>query len=277
MPLLLNTLLSAAGLALPGVRLLRHKDQRATRGHSPYELWRDERAKFDWYQATQSLTNESKLKAEYWASFAVTPAEETMFAGLYRVRGHRILDRDVPLVHAKGVEKAGSCHVYELVLDERLADLSGRLIIAWGSGERAWIQRADKQDKAVVEIRKEFQEPRFPGFLNFIEPLSKLNKLPKSWAEILSFAKGVYLLTCPKTKEQYVGSASGGQGFLQRWSDYARDGHGGNVALKSRETSDYQVSILEVAGSSATVEEIIEMEQRWKSKLQSRALGLNRN
>jgi hypothetical protein len=58
---------------------------------------------------------------------------------------------------------------------------------------------------------------------------------------------------------------------------YARDGHGGNVGLKSRDPSDYQVSILEVAGSAATVDEIIAMEGLWKQKLQSREMGLNRN
>ena len=54
-------------------------------------------------------------------------------------------------------------------------------------------------------------------------------------------------------------------------------GHGGNVALKSREPSDYQVSILEVAGSNLRIEDIVAMETRWKRKLQSGEMGLNRN
>ncbi|WP_280514504.1 hypothetical protein [Chthonobacter albigriseus] len=41
--------------------------------------------------------------------------------------------------------------------------------------------------------------------------------------------------------------------------------------------SDYQVSILEAAGSVATVDDILAMEVRWKLKLQSREMGLNRN
>ena len=101
--------------------------------------------------------------------------------------------------------------------------------------------------------------------------------LPATWIAVLSSSRGVYLLTCPKTREQYVGSASGAGGFHGRWLLYARDGHGGNVALKSRDPSDYQVSILEVAGSTATPEEIIAMEDLWKRKLQSREMGLNRN
>ena len=91
----------------------------------------------------------------------------------------------------------------------------------------------------------------------------------------LKSSRGIYLLTCPKTKEQYVGSASGVEGFWGRWQDYIHTGHGGNVKLKSRQNSDYQVSILEVAGSSATTNEILTMESRWQSKLQSREMGLN--
>jgi hypothetical protein len=41
--------------------------------------------------------------------------------------------------------------------------------------------------------------------------------------------------------------------------------------------SDYQVSILEVAGTAATEQDILKMEVLWKSKLQSREMGLNRN
>jgi hypothetical protein len=110
-----------------------------------------------------------------------------------------------------------------------------------------------------------------------MEPLSNVARLPKTWIAILKQATGVYLLTCPRTKEQYVGSASGCEGFWHRWMEYVMTGHGGNIALKSREYSDYQVSILEVAGSGSNVDDIRDMESRWKVKLQSREMGLNRN
>lgn len=277
MPLMLNTVLQSVGLNPAEVRLLRHKDRRAAKGRGPFELWRDARADFDAYQSTQSIENEPKLKAPFWASFVVAPRQEVLFVGIYRVEGYRLLDHDVPAPHMDGVEVAGTCHLYDLRLDERLQDLMGRLVIDWGSGDRAWIQRADRQNKPVLEIRRAFEEPAFPGYLNYVEPLSSLERLPRSWTEVLRQARGVYLLTCPETKEQYVGSATGAGGFFQRWIEYAANGHGGNVGLKSRDLSDYQVSILEVAGSAATVDEILGMERRWKAKLQSREMGLNRN
>ena len=66
-------------------------------------------------------------------------------------------------------------------------------------------------------------------------------------------------------------------GFLGRWRAYVSDGHGGNVGMKIRDPSDYMVSILEVAGSNASTEDIIAMETVWKTKLLSRSIGLNRN
>ena len=47
--------------------------------------------------------------------------------------------------------------------------------------------------------------------------------------------------------------------------------------LKSRDPTDYQVSILEVVGSAATTQDVIDIEVLWKRKLQSREMGLNKN
>ena len=277
MPIMFNTILLEANFSLADVRLLRHKDTRAARGRSPYQLWVSNRDQFDSYQATQTFSNRSKLAAPYWAAFVVTPGDETLFVGIYGVSNRRLLDEDRPTPHMDGVFKAGSCDLYDLTLEQRLGDLVGRLLIEWGPGDRAWIQRAAQQNKPVTEMRTEFKEPDFPGFLSFVEPLSKLDRLPLSWISALRSSRGIYLLTCPKTREQYVGSATGETGFLQRWQEYVQTGHGGDVALKSREPSDYQVSILEVAGTASTVDDILRAESRWKSKLQSREMGLNRN
>ena len=278
MPIMFNTILREAGLALADVRLIRHKDKRATRGRSPYELWRDDRSQFELYQSHQSVTSRKKFTAAYWAVFIVNFNDETMFGGLYNVMYKGISEYDTPKPHIEGeIEKAGTCDVYDLKLDDALRDLIGRLFIDWGAGALAFVQYADRNDKPITELRPKFEEDPFPGFLNFIEPLSRLDKFPKDWTTVLKNSRGVYLLTCPKTKELYVGSATGKEGFWGRWEEYFQTGHGGNVALKSREPSDYQVSILEVAGTSATVTDITAMEGRWQCKLQSMRMGLNRN
>jgi len=277
MPIMFNTILREAGLPLNDIRLIRHKDKRAKRGFTPYELWRDNRPQFENYQSTQSISNRPKLNAPYWAVFVVNLSDETMFAGLYSVNYRGLLEKDTPMPHMDGIDKAGSCDVYDLKLQDKLQDLIGKIFIDWGPGALAWVQYAARNDKPITELRREFREPDFPGFLNFIQPLSKLDNLPKSWVATLKSSRGVYFLTCPKTKEQYVGSARGEEGFWGRWQNYVNTGHGGNEGLKSRDPSDYQVSILEVAGTSATPEDIQTMEGRWQTKLQSKEMGLNRN
>jgi hypothetical protein len=279
MPVHFNTLLREAGLQqLEDVRLVRHKDRRADRGRTPYDLWLDDRPQFELYQSTQSIRNRAKLNAPFWAVFLGAPGDETLFVGLYAVKYRGLLDHDQEMPHRKGViDKKGSCDVYDLAPHEALSEFKEKLLVEWGAGALAWVQYAHKRDKPVIELRKDFKEPSFPGFLQFIMHLSKIDSIPKSWQEVLKNSKGVYLLTCPRTREQYVGKADGDEGFWGRWQEYIRTGHGGNVVLKSRDPSDYQASILEVAGTAATPEDVLRVEQLWKAKLQSQEMGLNRN
>ncbi|WP_267383333.1 GIY-YIG nuclease family protein [Sphingomonas sp. GC_Shp_2] len=268
-------MLDSAGIDSALVRLLRH--QRAPlNGATPYTLWRDERSLFDAYQATQQVKNRARFTAPYWASFVVTPNGQTLFAGLYAVGEPGTVPTSWPYPLSKAPAGGGD-EVYSTRHLDDLADYEGRLAIEWGAGTRTWVQRADQQDKPIEELTRRFAEPPFPGFGAFVEPLSRILALPSSWTEALRAARGIYLLTCPITKELYVGSAIGSDGFLGRWHHYAVDGHGGNVMLRSRERSDYQVSILEVAGSLDSDADVLALESRWKGKLQSRAMGLNAN
>ena len=169
--------------------------------------------------------------------------------------------------------------MYEVLPEPFLAELSERLFIEWGDGPRAWLQVASNQEKPIIEIRREYRDPAFPGYQKFVANLSRITVLAPTWIDVLRNARGVYVLTCPRTKELYVGSAYGTDGFFGRWMEYVTTGHGGNVQLRSREPIDYQVAILEVAGSSQNSEDIIAMENVWKEKLQTRekGFGLNSN
>jgi hypothetical protein len=276
MPIMFNTLLTQAGIALDKVILIRHKDNRADKGWSPYDLWRDNRPVFEDYQSHQGKDNRSKFsRAPKWASFVGTPDGKTLFVGMYDAAYRGVLDHDRASPYKDVIDLAGSLDVYDLRVDLSFQEFDGKLFVDWGDGARAWVQRADRQDKQITELRLKFEEDPFPGFLNFIEPLSRIELLPHGWRDALRSSKGIYLLTCPRTNEHYVGSATGSDGFLGRWMDYVRTGHGGNVKLKSRELSDYQVSILEVAGTDKSDNDILAMESRWMRKLQSRAIGLN--
>jgi len=272
-----RAILSETGVEPARVRLLRHQDTRYPGHPSPYVLWRDDPEAFEAYQQTQSFENEANLRAPLWASFVGLPGRDTLFVGLYSAALVGPLPADRPHPVTRSLELAGSCALYDLAPRPELAELIGRLFIDWGPGYRRWIQRGDGSAKPVVELRRTFREEAFPGFAALILNLSQLETMPRGWAAALEATRGVYLLTCPRTREQYVGSAAGAGGFLSRWREYEVTGHGGNIALKSREATDYQVSILETVGSTAIDAEILALESRWKTKLQSREMGLNRN
>src|ERR1700728_368215 len=109
--------------------------------------------------------------------------------------------------------------VYRLERDSRLAQFEKRLIIEWGLGTRSWTQNSDAQPKLILELRREFQEPEFPGYLNLHTRLSELRNAYLTWQSALSAQRGVYLLVFDDG-QQYVGSATGENGFWQRWRDY---------------------------------------------------------
>ena len=176
-------------------------------------------------------------------------------------------------------EERRSMRVYDLVRRPELEDLVGRVVIDWGRSTRSWSQWAGrgKTGKPIVEIRAAAAEEAFPGFARFRTTVENIPVLPPSWQGALGSVGGVYLLVCPRTGEQYVGSATGEGGFLARWSAYVADGHGGNLMLKMRDRENYAVSILEVASPDMAARDVIEREGAWKTKLGSRAHGLNAN
>jgi len=279
-PLTFNLLLRQAGIDPRDVRLMRHQSV-SDDGLTPYAIWRDDRAEFERYQSAQRANRRSYFASRYWASFVVPPDRSTLFVGLYEVSGHQPAPDEWtdPLCRQSRAEMAIELDLYEFQRLPEFEHLAGCLRVEWGAGARSWAQRADRAtgNKRIVELTQGFREPDFPGFMQFIGNLGSLPSLPASWVSVLTASRGVYLLTCPRTREQYVGSAHGTGGFWGRWQSYIATGHGGNVGLRSRDPSDYQVSILEVVGSAATADEIIAAEQLWKAKLQSREMGLNRN
>jgi hypothetical protein len=263
-----NAILEHESIDPKGVQLVRHKDSRAEKGRSPYALWRSDPAALDLYQSIQSKAR--FVVGAHVATFVVSPAGETLFVGLYTVRGVGSVPGGV--VDPVSGEDVSGLHLYDLVLDDRLADYRGLLVVDWGKGFLAWVQKAGKNDKRILEIRRKVVNPPFPGFTDFRHDVDTIESIPESWKEILSAVKGVYVLVCKDTGKLYVGSAKGDESLWGRFAQYAANGHGGNVELKARGSKPYQVSVLEVANSGHGIERL---EEAWKRKLLSREFGLN--
>jgi hypothetical protein len=204
------------------------------------------------------------------------------------VAAHRILNRrnydgsddGFALYHPDaGLKPWSGGRIYDLEAIQEFEEFSERILIRWGSpaSTRAWSQWAERQRKEVVELRMSATQPGFPGFSRFASSIEELLLLPQPWRAALASVKGVYLLVCPDTGDQYVGSAYGEDGFWGRWMAYADNGHGGNLLLRQRDRTNYALTILEVASPDMSSSEIIQREGAWKEKLGSRAHGLNAN
>lgn len=263
-----NAILRHEGINPTDVRLVRHQDNRVQAGSSPYSLWRAGDGRFEKYQ---NIQRRERFKiGGLLASFVAGAQGETLFAGLYTVEGiGRAPEGTTDPVRGHDVSDH---YLYIMRPEQRMAEYSGLLVIDWGTGFRSWVQRADRQNKSVLEIRKAVAEPPFPGFTHFRSDIKDIQVIPSSWQEVLKSVKGIYLLVCKETGKQYVGSAKGEESLWGRFLDYAQTGHGGNVELKRRGPKPYQVSILEITNSGYGIEQI---EEAWKRKLMTRTFGLN--
>jgi hypothetical protein len=204
-----NMLLAEEGINASDVRLLRHQTNKVF-GRTPYSLWRDDTAAFERYQSMQKSSpyTRSCLNARYWASFVGSPNGGTLFVGLFEtlLTGPLPAGTIDPLSGepASGRDNQAPPDQYQCQRLNALSDYIGRLSIHWGdssSASRKWIQRADQQDKTIVELTRKFQEEDFPGFTKLIRRLSEIETMLQAWKEALRSSRGVYLLACPGTSE----------------------------------------------------------------------------
>ena len=174
---------------------------------------------------------------------------------------------------------------------EGLPHLVGRAIVTFSKTFRASYLRGEKYaDQLIVtELRpKRMSVGDFPGYNSVLLSLRVLRVIGDeqnpSWRNPLKSVSGVYLIMDRATGKPYVGSANGGEGIWQRWSQYADNGHGGNKELKSllaekgaEYANNFQYSILEVTDLNIGDEQVLLREAHWKRVLCSREFGYNQN
>lgn len=273
----LHELLRLRGFDPTRVRSVRHVVRQHERGRLVASI-RGDRRDFEAFASIQSAKTED-IQIRYGAGtthlamFVVWTDKRTMFVGLYRIRG---LDRTRRTVFDPIAGRHIDAEVtYALERELPFEPYAGKMIVDWGGGDRAWVQ---KQDKRIVAIEAP-PDPEFPGLRRFKRPISDIPTIYISWRRHLERGRGIYLLVDGRNGQQYVGSACGAQGFLGRWEQYASDGHGGNARMRDSRISpqDLTVSVLEHFGDTATDDDIIQAESKWKEMLGSRAYGLNSN
>lgn len=185
-------------------------------------------------------------------------------------------------------ERIGDRRFFDLHQSQALSSLSGRLVVEWSADTINWAKNGAAAGRLpVVEIADPSKVP-FPGFDRVLithDELIAVVEDPRyqEWRTALATVQGVYLVADTSTGELYVGKADGGERLLGRWTAYARDGHGGNVAMRERAEVDkthrrnFAFSILQVFGPSTPMSEVDEAESHYKQALLTRQHGLNRN
>jgi|SRR5450830_83055 len=228
----------------------------------------------------QSWQNNRNFQRAFVLSFV--QAETTtswLFAGLYRVNG------------CEAVEKPKAHYIYKLERVSSCEDLVGRLYASSPYTKRnSYVYgetlAADLEISQLLPRRLSIKD--FPGYKLVEVPKTQLdiivrNNIP-TWRTALSNVKGIYLISDKRTHKLYVGKADGAEGIWGRWCTYAKNGHGGNVALKEElgltsvdRQADLRFSLLEIADIHSTKDEILAREEHWKSVLMTRQSGFNRN
>ncbi len=212
-----------------------------------------------------------------------------IFGGIYKVTG-----KPVPIEKPDENWKGWK---YNSELMDCQTDLIGRIVVSYKKEYRQSYPNLEMipengirpQDMVISSILdKRVSISDFGGFdevnidYEILEVIVRDNIY--SWRSALSNVKGIYLIADKLTGKQYVGSAYGDECIWQRWSAYAKDGHGGNQELKallSEQGANYKYnfkySILEVCNMNLGNEYIIGRENYWKEVLQTRKFGLNKN
>lgn len=243
--------------------------------------------KFKEWQEEQTSKNWSR---KYIISLIYYSKNVWLFGGIYEV----LSNNPIPLKKEKWAHWGWK---YETKLLDVQNDLIGRVLFYFKKEFRASYPTLELNASNGMSPRdiyvssifdKKVAITDFLGFdhVNIDHETLRLivNDNILSWKSALSNVKGIYLIMDELTGKQYVGSAYGDECIWQRWSEYAKNGHGGNIELKEllRENGEdykynFKYSVLEICNMSLGNEYIISRENHWKEVLMTRRFGLNKN
>jgi len=226
------------------------------------------------FQQWQEWQTHKNFGRNYILSLAQITNEEWLFIGIYQRLDVR---QDTDGYH------------YLTKLTEIGDEFRGRLKILFKKDFRQSYILAEKYiDKFEVTefLREKMVMDEFPGYENVHIDYRTLQTIirvqEKSWRTALSSISGIYLISDANNGKLYVGSATGNDNFWQRWSDYAKNFHGGNEELKkikkSKDASYFDnifYSILEIYSNKVDSQYILGREYFWQKILKTKEFGYN--
>lgn len=235
------------------------------------------------FQEWQRQQLKRNFDRKYVVSFIAMPTPNLwLFAGVHL--------SDIPT-------QREDCIYYPLVEIQETKELDGRLIISFDKKNvdnkfvrqsylltENWVEKLN-----VAEVLAQALDfAKFPSFKSVHISFSQLKTIVKKslsdWQSALSSVAGVYLIADKSSGKLYVGSATGEGGIWQRWAEYATNLHGNNrqlIELKKQfgdvHFENFYFSILEIADTYSSENEILVRESHWKNVLLTRQFGYNDN
>jgi hypothetical protein len=261
-------------------KLVRHQDRR----WDSHDLFR--RGWLDTYQCFQSRPVFDNV--DFVISFLGVGGTQARLIGIYKVLGRSPGSSGRLPDGCPYAEWRNSSYFYELARQPEFETLENRVVIEWGRAAQAWHQYTTNKRVDRVLPKGQLLRP-FTDYLDFTLTHKELRYLVdhqeanSEWRFRLSAVAGVYLILATTTGRQYIGSATGSEGFWGRLAAYVANGHGGNVLLRDLVLNDsaypdsFTYSLLQILPKSTTAAETLEWEQLYKMKLGSIATGLNAN
>ena len=243
----------------------------------------------DDFQNWQERQTNRNFTRKYILSLIYYDRDIWMFGGIYKVLSQN--PAQIKLGNGKNRYK------YQTELVQKATEYIGRAFFKFKKNFRAsypMLELSPQNSVPITEmplshiLDKRITLRDFSGFDSVNIDYKTLKYIVSdnilSWKSALSNVKGIYLIVDTNTGKQYVGSASGKECIWQRWANYAKDGHGGNVELKKllKTNGDnyrynFKYSILEVCNMNLGDQYIISRENHWKEVLLTRQFGLNSN
>lgn len=278
--LYLKDILNRNGLNPKRVKLVRHSLK-----HDRFNIC-NKAGFFDEYQKIQKVGFFNNC--DYILSFISAPGTSAKFVGCYEVGAGvvcspELMQKDFPCPEMYNKEDM----YYDLRLCDILSDLQHRLIIDWGKAAVSWHQWATNE-KPVLAIQENVKLTFF-GYENVLLMYDELKQiigdfiLYENWHTALSSVYAIYLIVDTTDGKQYVGSAYGAGGLLDRWKCYVDTKHGGNKKMMQllnaypERFKGFQFSVLQILPKTITSEEVVRLESLYKAKFQSITFGLNDN
>lgn len=293
LPLALGHVLSAVGadhdppIGLDDILVIRHafKPSSHVGLQGPEDVTEDRILE---YTRSQDIAT-TKFPAKpprYWVILVADGKSRSRLFGVYENHGE-VLE-----------EKTDTHRFWDLRRMDFLRSLEDRLVVDWTS-PRSWYRWGSSAAKLPILEIADRDAVAFPGFDRVLLRWHELQDLiadPRyaDWRAALAEVQGIYLITDSSTGRHYVGKADGGERLIGRWTAYAKNGHGGNLALRElakaakeagtaldgtmEEHARHLVfSILRVFGPSTPSSEVDSAESHFKDALMTRTWGLNRN